>query len=142
MDGFVAEAEAGAKACKAFDQECAATDPDAVMGYHDAQEIPNYWAYAKRFVLQDHMLEPSASWSLPAHLFMVSAWLAACDRRGDPTSCHNALARHPASIRTRRSPNLDPTTPGPTSPGCCTTPASAGRTMWSTAPGRTAPTTR
>ena len=29
--------------------------PD-VIGYHDAREIPNYWAYARDFVLQDHML--------------------------------------------------------------------------------------
>ena len=28
------------------------------------------------FVLQDHMFEPNASWSLPAHLFMVSEWSA------------------------------------------------------------------
>ena len=28
------------------------------MGYHDGREIPNYWAYAKAFVLQDHMFEP------------------------------------------------------------------------------------
>ena len=36
------------------------------MGYHDAREIPNYWTYAQDFVLQDHMFEPDASWSLPA----------------------------------------------------------------------------
>ena len=36
------------------------------MGYHDAREIPNYWAYAENYVLQDHMFEPNASWSLPA----------------------------------------------------------------------------
>ena len=46
------------------------------MGYHDAREIPNYWTYAQNFVLQDHMFEPNASWSLPAHLFMVSGWSA------------------------------------------------------------------
>ena len=61
------------------------------MGYHDAREIPNYWAYARNFVLQDHMFEPNASWSLPAHLFMVSEWSARCTTRGDPMSCVNAL---------------------------------------------------
>ena len=45
--------------------------PD-VIGYHDAREIPNYWAYARHFVLQDHMFESDASWSLPAHLYLVS----------------------------------------------------------------------
>src|SRR5216684_212164 len=64
---------------------------DEVMGWHDAREIPNYWAYAKNFVLQDHMFEPNASWSLPSHLFMVSGWSAKCATPGDPTSCVNAL---------------------------------------------------
>jgi phospholipase C len=67
-----------------------AQGPD-VMGYHDAREIPNYWAYAENFVLQDHMYEPNASWSLPAHLFMVSAWSARCSNPLDPMSCVDAL---------------------------------------------------
>src|SRR4029450_10238725 len=62
-----------------------------VMGYHDGRDIPNYWTYARHFVLQDHMFEPNASWSLPAHLFLVSEWSARCSRRGDPMSCENAL---------------------------------------------------
>ena len=59
------------------------------MGYHDAREIPNYWRWAHDFTLQDHMFEPTASWSLPAHLFMVSGWSARCTRGGDPMSCVN-----------------------------------------------------
>ena len=61
--------------------------PD-VMGYHDRREIPNYWKYADEFVLQDHMFEPVGSWSVPAHLYMVSAWSAKCTSN-DPMSCHN-----------------------------------------------------
>ena len=61
------------------------------MGYHDAREIPNYWAYAKNFVLQDHMFEPNASWSLPAHLFLVSEWSAFCVTPGNPFSCTSQL---------------------------------------------------
>jgi phospholipase C len=57
------------------------------MGYHDQHEIPNYWTYARNFVLQDHMFEPNASWSLPAHLFMVSEWSALCSQVDDPMSC-------------------------------------------------------
>src|SRR5262249_13726347 len=49
-----------------------------VMGYHTAREIPNYWAYARRFVLQDHMFESVNSWSLPSHLYMVSGWSPRC----------------------------------------------------------------
>jgi len=64
--------------------------PD-VMGYHDWHEIPNYWAYARNFVLQDHMFQPDLSWSLPAHLYMVSGWSAKCTRPGDPASCADAV---------------------------------------------------
>jgi phospholipase C len=60
------------------------------MGYHDAREIPNYWAYAQNFVLADHFFEPVASWSLPDHLYMVSAWSALCSS-ADPSSCHNQI---------------------------------------------------
>ncbi len=61
------------------------------MGYHDAREIPNYWALAENFVLQDHMFQPNMSWSLPQHLFMVSEWSARCKKAGDPMSCINSL---------------------------------------------------
>ena len=57
--------------------DCIASRRPDMMGYHDAREIPNYWAYARNFVLQDHMFESDASWSLPAHLYMVSGWSAA-----------------------------------------------------------------
>jgi len=60
------------------------------MGYHDAREVPNYWTYARQYVLQDHMFEPNTSWSLPAHLLMTSEWSAYCPRKGDPLSCRNA----------------------------------------------------
>src|SRR5881398_593487 len=68
---------------------------DDVMGYHDWREVPDYWALAGKFVLQDHMFEPNASWSLPEHLFMVSGWSATCSRPGDPTSCLSALENPP-----------------------------------------------
>ena len=58
-----------------------------MMGYHTAHEIPNYWKYARNFVLQDHMFEPDASWSLPAHLFLVSEWSARCTIPGVAMSC-------------------------------------------------------
>jgi phospholipase C len=58
-----------------------------VMGYHDDGEIPNYWAYAKAFALQDHMFEAVASYSLPSHLYMVSGWSATCTPANDPMNC-------------------------------------------------------
>ena len=62
--------------------------PDA-MGYHTAREIPNYWTYAETFVLQDHMFGPTDSWTLPAHLFLVSGWSARCTDPFDPMSCRS-----------------------------------------------------
>ena len=92
MDGFAAEAEHSMDTmCTPQEPECSLHRPTDVMGYHDQREIPNYWTYAKQFVLQDRMFEPNASWSLPAHLFMVSEWSARCSRTGDPMSCTNDL---------------------------------------------------
>ena len=92
MNGFITEAEKGKKGCvDPTNPNCTNAKTPDVMGYHDAREIPNYWNYAKNFVLQDHMFEPNASWSLPAHLFLVSAWSAKCTKQGDPSSCANAL---------------------------------------------------
>jgi phospholipase C len=100
MDGFIQQEQLGSrKACKNnFDPACSLNQqqPD-VMGYHDAREIPNYWTYAEQFVLQDHMFEPNASWSLPEHLFMVSEWSARCNQQGNPMSCQNAL-QNPESL--------------------------------------------
>jgi phospholipase C len=88
MDGFVAQVEQARRGClNAFNPGCAGTGAPDVLGYVDGREIPNYWAYAHDFVLQDAMFEPNASWSLPAHLFTVSAWSAKCSNPSDPLSC-------------------------------------------------------
>ena len=63
--------------------------PD-VMGYHDWHEIPNYWAYAQDFVLQDHMFESDKSWSLPEHLYLVSGWSAKCRNGWVAKTCRSA----------------------------------------------------
>src|SRR5437763_10358335 len=64
--------------------------PD-IMGYHDGREIPNYWSYAHHFVLQDHMFTSAESWTLPSHLFLVSAWAASCTSPTNPMSCKSDL---------------------------------------------------
>lgn len=92
MDGFVLVASQRRIRCSATDSPDCGTGGDDVMGYHDDREIPNYWRYARDFVLQDHMFEPITSWSLPQHLFMVSEWSAKCSRADDPSSCMNELA--------------------------------------------------
>jgi phospholipase C len=76
-----------------------------VMGYHDAREVPDYWDYARHFVLQDHMFEPVASWSLPAHLAMVSGWSASCANVMDPLTCSTNLVQ-PDSDGQPRGPNV------------------------------------
>jgi phospholipase C len=99
MDGFVVQAEKGSR-CTTDDPNCSPCTETSqsrcidVMGYHDAREIPNYWRYANDFVLQDHMFEPTASWSLPQHLWMVSEWSANCQSATKPSSastCTNNL---------------------------------------------------
>jgi phospholipase C len=92
MDGFIRQRDAARKLCVVFaDPACSASRTPDVMGYHTAAEIPNYWAYARNFVLQDHMFEPVKSWSLPEHLFLVSEWSARC-RTHSPSSCVNDIA--------------------------------------------------
>jgi phospholipase C len=97
MDGFVRQVLAAKPTCKgATNPACtfatgrSGSEPD-VMGYHTAAELPNYWKYASNFVLDDHMFEPVKSWSLPDHLYMVSAWSAKC-RNKSPMSCKNNIA--------------------------------------------------
>jgi phospholipase C len=91
MDGFVARAETSTRGCSVTqDPACAHSNTPDVMGYHDAREIPNYWTYARDFTLNDHLFEPVASWSLPDHLYMVSAWSASCTSSA-PASCTNNI---------------------------------------------------
>jgi phospholipase C len=84
MNGFV---QAAANVfCTTPAQERCGEFPLDVMGFKTKSDIPNYWKYAKNFVLQDRMFEPNRSWSLPAHLYMVSAWSALCANH-NPFSC-------------------------------------------------------
>ena len=66
------------------------------MGYHNGLDIPNYWSYARHFVLQDHLFESDASWSLPSHLYLLSAW----------TPRLQILVRPPPSVGVKLRPSL------------------------------------
>jgi phospholipase C len=97
MDGFIRAAIDGPMLCADHRDDPACTSylgpggqPD-VMSYHTARTIPNYWTYARRYVLQDHMFAPADSWTLPAHLFLVSGWAARCQNPRDPLSCVSDL---------------------------------------------------
>jgi phospholipase C len=106
MDGFIGQAESGQKGCLIpTDPACTNSATPDVMGYHTQSDIPNYWTYAKDFVLQDHMFEPNASWSLPAHLFLVSEWSAYCTQNNNPSSCANQLETKPAE-RPQNAPTV------------------------------------
>jgi len=58
MDGFLAQAGG---------------PPEDALSWHDSREIPNYWSWAKLYVLQDRLFESVLSYSLPAHLYMLAA---------------------------------------------------------------------
>jgi phospholipase C len=96
MDGFARSAVAGRmKACDhaTVDPVCTnATTPGDVpdaLGYHTADEIPNYWAYARHFVLQDHMLPAAMAVAPDAGLLESAARvLRRCGRTGSCTTSH------------------------------------------------------
>jgi phospholipase C len=91
MNGFIHERDMAQATCTNInDPACSGYGPPDVMGYHTAAEIPNYWTYARDFVLQDHMFEAVKSWSLPDHLYQVSEWSARCRTRS-PMSCVNDI---------------------------------------------------
>ena len=121
MNGFIGQAEAGKKGClDPTDPACTNSKAPDVMGYHTGSDIPNYWAYAKDFVLQDHMFEPAASWSLPAHLFLVSEWSAFCTQVENPSSCTNSIAPAgptPGPARPANSPAIYGGVAGPKNGG-------------------------
>jgi phospholipase C len=100
MDGFVQALHVIGNACRVNPDRRGCDDarpgpngtPD-IMGYHTADEIPNYWAYARAYTLQDRMFAPTDSWTLPSHLYLVSGWSARCSRRTDVATCHTDLKR-------------------------------------------------
>jgi len=117
MDGFINQAEAIAArnrpAClqSPYDPHCGAA-PDTMMGYRDGRDIPNYWAYARNFVLQDHMFEPNLGWSLPSHLFMVSGWSAKCANPLRVGTCRGDLEEDQDTDRTPWGTEAHPCWPG------------------------------
>lgn len=78
MDGFVAQSyQANGKnsplPCLGGKGKCpTGQDPRDVMGWHDYREIPNYWNYARLYVLQDHLFAPVLSYTLPNRLYALA----------------------------------------------------------------------
>ena len=92
MNGFVQQAATAQRQCANVTvPQCGFSAPKQVMGYYDRRELPNYWAYARHFVLQDHFFEATDSWSLPQHLYMVSGWSARCASHSPTKGCTGNL---------------------------------------------------
>jgi phospholipase C len=108
MDGFIKQLDRASRCHAINDPACKLRGKPDVMGYHTAAEIPNYWAYAKHFVLADHMFEPVKSWSLPEHLYLVSAWSARC-KNSSPMSCHNNISGPYHTLRFNQAVNQEVT---------------------------------
>lgn len=77
---------------------CIGAKSHDAVGYHTADEIPNYWAYAQHFVLQDHLHEAVASHSMLSHLYATSGWSATCTDNEDPFSCTGNIQLEPPAI--------------------------------------------
>ena len=97
MDGFIRSLPARPKKCWVNPEQpfCGTYlgpqgQPD-VMSTQRRRSIPNYWAYADQFVLQDAMFASVDSWSLPSHLFLMSGWSAYCPDPTDAMSCHSDI---------------------------------------------------
>ena len=97
MNGFILAALRHERNCVTlrFERKCRPfVGPDLqpdLMSYHRRADIVNYWRYAETYLLQDRMFAPTDSWTLPAHLFLVSAWSAYCPDPDDPMSCRSDL---------------------------------------------------
>ncbi len=99
MDGFIYEQNAdpltvcknshNAADCSFLKDGIARHD---VVGYHTAEEIPNYWTYAQHFVLQDDLFEGVRSWSGPSHLDLASEWSARCADQHNVKTCKTSTA--------------------------------------------------
>jgi len=72
-----------------------------VMGYHTAEEIPNYWAYAAHFRLMDGMFPGIRGWSATTHLDMTSEWAAICKSAAQSTSCKTSSDTLPPNAATQ-----------------------------------------
>ena len=79
----------------------------------------------ENFVLQDRMFGPTDSWTVPAHLFLVSGWSARCQSPWDPMSCVSDVDLDGVA-ESQRLTQRGRSMPGPTSPTSWRSTTSAG----------------
>lgn len=108
MDGFVYEQTLEAATCMKTSADrpkprCAplrdGVNRHDVVGYHTADEIPNYWSYAQNFVLLDNLFEGDRGWSLDSHLEMVGEWSARCSNRAELATCVTSHSLFAPSVK-------------------------------------------
>jgi phospholipase C len=87
MDGFVERATPLPCLQDPASPKCLGYRRHDVMGFHTQEEIRNYWTYARKYMLQDHLFAPVGQMSLGTHLMMVSEWVAHCTDFLNPISC-------------------------------------------------------
>ena len=78
--------------------------------YFTRSGIPNYWAYADRFVLADHFFTPMYGPTLPEHLYAVAAqsnWIVENKQTVDHP---NSYCDDPTEYSTQFDPHLSPAT--------------------------------
>ena len=81
------------------------------------------------------MFAPADSWTLPAHLFLVSAWAASCANPRDPMSLHLEPGARRGGERPARRTRTPRSGRGRTSRTCCTrTTCQLGATTSATTP--------
>jgi phospholipase C len=97
MDGFAAALDGRPTKCWVDRSRPECTEQLGPQGQPDVMStlpralIPNYWTYADDFVLEDDLFASADSWTLPSHLFLMSAWAASCRNPKDPMSCRSDL---------------------------------------------------
>ena len=105
MDGFVQQQTAALQGqCELKKNSCKLYVPGTVrhdvMGYHTAAELPNYWAYARNFVLQDELFAGVRGWSMASHLDLTSEWSAICTNTLDVSTCTtNPISVQPSGTK-------------------------------------------
>lgn len=74
--------------------------------YFDREGIPNYWAYADRFVLADHFFTPMYGPTLPEHLYAVAAQSNGIVDNKSTTDHPGNYCDDPTEYATRFQPHL------------------------------------
>jgi phospholipase C len=74
--------------------------------YLEREDLPNYWAYADRFVLADHFFTPMYGPTLPEHLYAIAAQSNGIVDNKSTTDHEGNYCDDPTEYATRFPPHL------------------------------------